>query len=427
MNRLNASPSLTNLKAVRICATMALAGTLLLSGGCASIMDAGLSQAEVPTLENNLNRTVIGLGLVRAMNTMASMPISADATWPKQLSESITTENRQRIDQFLERDPFVATHDYTVQVQEQQLGGYAFATPKTSPILYHAMNKVNILYGDDVSHWPDFFALDSDFSSYGKFKDGQPKQVEALTGNVYENIGVAVISLMPVNYQKDLDEYRRELNSALEDVGQLKAREGELKTYLETKKDNVGNPLDDASLAELSSEKAALEVQISEHERLAEEKQTIYLSQLDEAVEVLKADIRLDDEQILLAKNIALATDAIGTGAYEAGTAFTIALTNIGLKGCLQNFDKELQSLAIGKVLVPGDKQDLYNRRLERLTNNAIYVLPAIGIGSYYAIKQSLLAGKYESVAEVVLEADESRKALEAAQNAQAAQATNAQ
>ncbi|KMT65203.1 hypothetical protein [Catenovulum maritimum] len=384
--------------------------------GCASMVDVGLSQAEVPTLENNINRTIIGLTLVKTGNAIENMPISADAEWPKALDAEISEQNRALVDAYLDSDPFVSTNGYSITLQENTLGGYAFASPAKSPLMYQTINKLAVLYGNDVNNWPQIFELDNDFSNYNKFKMGQVKKVQALNSNIYLDLSTAVINLMPVNFQKDLSTLKYDMTKSNNELALLKANESEIEQKLKDKVDAEGNTLADSVLADLKSKMAILEVEISEIDTIATEREDLYLAKLDEAVEVLKADIKLSEEQIGLAKNIKLATKAIKHSAYQAGGAFTLALTNIGTKGCYQNLPKELGTLVQTKLIIPAEKQGLLDERMKRLSLNAVYAVPAIGIGSYYAVKQVLLANKYQEVADVILDADEAQKALEAEQ-----------
>lgn len=391
------------------CNTRALVG----GGG-----DAIGSQLEIPSMENQLNRVMVGMSTIRVNNAIANMPISADAQWPQTLTEDLDSENKKKLERILEKDPYVATHEVTDMIQQDRLGGFAWATPKISTITYNAANKVRIIYGENDKNWPTMFDLSSDFETYDQFLDGKPKTIEAISGNVHENYSAAVIALMPVNYQKELETLRDEMQQSIQEVALAEAEKGKLDTQLESGKDAADQPLSEADRQSLNMRIETLDVELEQKKSVADEKETIYLTKLDEAVEVLKGDINLDENNIKLAKNIALVSGEIKAGALEAGLAFGVALTNLTIKGSIQNFPEEQATLVVGKALVPADKQTLYNERMERLAKNFVYALPAVGMGSYYAVKQSLLAGKYETVAETILDADEARKAAQAEQDA---------
>ncbi len=392
------------------------AATLVMSG-CSMVQ----SVAEVPSLESQTNRIVVGMGLVRENTAIANMPLSADATWPEELTRDMTDENRIIIDEALARDPYVATHMYTDAYQKAVLGGVAFLpVPKVNNITYTALNRAIALYGPDPVNWPTFFELSTDLSTFHEFQNGNLKRVEATTGNAYPNVTEAVISLMPTNFQKDLRNSKQEMIDGYKEVAQAKSEKAALENTLEEQKGAGTEGSDIKVLSEeekldITNKIAALETEIAAKETAADEKETIYLTQLDEAMEALKSDIELDDEQVKLAKNIILVSAAIKDGAIEAGIGFTTSVGIIAGHPVIGNFTKELETLAVAKMYIPEPDQAIYDKRIARVGKNAIYALPALAIGSYYAIKQAVLAEKYETVAEIVVEADELRKAEAAA------------
>lgn len=410
-----------------LCAATLSIATITLTGclNKGSLIDAGASQLEIPSVENQLNRVMVGMSTIRINNAIANMALSSDAQWPAMLDADMSDGERKTVESLLSRDPYVATHTLTDPLQEQHLGGFAWATPRISEITVNAANKVRILYGENQDHWPELFDISGDFSTFHQFVEGKPKAIEALSGNIYENYSAAVIALMPVNYQKDLEELHVEMTRAYEEVALAEAEKGKYENLLESGLDENGQSLSDSRREELKMLIETADVDVDAKKSTADERETIYLTKLDEAVEVLKSDINLDENNVNLAKNIALVSGAIKSGAMEAGTAFGVALTNLTIKGSLQNFPKEEASLIAGKVLVPANKQELIDKRIARLTTNMIYALPAVGIGSYYAVKQAFMAGKYESIAETILDADQAKKELQQEQLAKRQAAAN--
>lgn len=394
----------------------------IIMSGCATMKSGAESVAQVPSLENQANRIVIGMGLVRLNTVIANMPISADATWPDELNDDLVFEdNKQTISDALDDDPYVATHEYTDLYQKTQLGGFTFLSqPRIGALTYTAVNKMLILYGPNEDNWPTFFDIETDLSTFHKFKNGQVKQVEALNSNVYENLNEALISLMPVNYQKDLHDSREEMLDAYLEVAELKALKGEYETQIESNgvviediDGSTSQELNDEELLELKEKTLELETQISEKELGADEKETIYTTLLEEATEALTSDISLSEEDVALAKNIILASGSIKTGALEAGGAFALTTTILATTEIVQDFPKELQTLAVARIHIPYELEDLYDQRVLRIGENALYSLPAIAIGTYYAIKQAFLAEQYETIAEIIVEADELEKEAE--------------
>ncbi|WP_440903091.1 hypothetical protein ACMZOO_09255 [Catenovulum sp. SX2] len=395
---------------------ISLATIVSLTSGCASLLDAGLSQAEVPTLERNVNRVTSGMALVKVNSSIENMPIASDSEWPKQIETEITEKDKKLINTFLNDDPYVSTQPYTVVIQEDRFGGLAMATPPVTEVTFLAYKSVMSLYGDNHINWPDVGTIGDDLSNLSKFTDGKLKRVKAVKGKSYPNISYAVISLMPINFQKDLQTHKAELDKAVAEVASIKGLIGTIESTIESKKDASGQDLSEGAIAQATSEKEAMEVRASDLKTIADEKERIYLEQLDAALEVLKSDIRLNEEQIELAKNIHSVSSTIRRNSRDAGAAFSVALLNIINKGCLANLPAELETLAAGKLRAPVEKQTLFDERVKRLSSNALYTIPAIGFGAYYAIVQANMAGKYQDIAEVILEADKARKEQEVAE-----------
>lgn len=387
----------------------------IVMSGCSMLQSGAESLAEPPTLENQANRIVVGMGLIRTNTVIANMPISADATWPEELNDEATlAKNMQIISDALEDDPYVATHQYTDLWQKSQLGGYAFLNnPKIGSLTYNALNRAVVLYGEDEANWPTFFDIETDLATFHKFKDGKVKEVEATTCDVYPNISDAIIALMPVNYQKDLHGSKEEMIKAFFEVADVKAQIGKNETRIDTNDEpvedengNVQAILSEQEILDLKQENLSLETTLSELEIVADEKELIYTTLLDEATKALESDIQLNEGQVKLAKNIVLASGAIKQGALDAGGAFALTTGILASTNIVQDFPKELVTLAAGRGSIPSDKLDLYDQRVARITKNALYSIPAIAIGTYYAFKQAFLAERYETIAEIIVEAD---------------------
>jgi len=393
--------------------TVLVSVATLVMSGCSVMKSGAESLAQVPSLENQANRIVVGMGLVRTNTVIANMPISADATWPEELSDDLVFEdNKQIISDALESDPYVATHEYTDLYQKTQLNGFVLIkAPRIGSLTYSALNRAVILYGPDKENWPTFFDIETDLSTFHKFTDGKLKQVEATSSNVYNNVADALISLMPTNFQKDLQDSREEMINAIKEVAALKSQKGKYETQIETNNEE-GNTevLDEYEIIDLKQQILEIDTSISEKELVADEKESIYTSLLDEATKVLESDIELDDEQVALARNILLVSSAIKKGALEAGGAFALSTTILATTNIVQDFPKELVTLGVARMYIPDHKADLFDQRLSRLAKNALYAIPAIAIGTYYAIKQSFLAGRYEGIAEIIVEADKLQK-----------------
>jgi len=396
---------------------LALACAMMVMGGC-SVMKSGTEGfAEVPSLENQANRIVVGMSMVRTNTIIANMPISADALWPDALNdEAVFEANKEIIVKALQDDAYVATHEYTDLYQKSQLGGIIFLpAPKVSNLTYTALNRAVILYGPDEKNWPTFFDIETDLSTFHTFKDGELKQVESIHSNVYASINEALISLMPTNYQKELQEARVEMVDTFFEVAEMKAEKARYETEIKTNSSSpsvdengvIAEVLSGEEIFELRQKVLSLDTNIEQKQLEADEKESIYITLLEAATQALESDIELDKEQVALAENILLASSAIKQGALEAGAAFALSATMLSTTKILEDFPKEMTTLAFARIYIPREKADLFDERLKRLAKNALYALPAIAIGSYYAIKQAYLAEQYEDIAEIIVEASE--------------------
>ncbi|WP_321778785.1 hypothetical protein [Sulfurimonas sp.] len=408
--------------------------TALVMTGCSSMMEGLQSQMEVPTLENQANRVAIGMTIVRENNIMAfKMPISADAQWPALVASDINETQDKFIIDFLMDGPYFSTVHYSDAIQRRMLGSsssmsmfgnYAnlassILNQKVKPLTKRAIQKIIIFYGEDEENWPNIFNFDSTLDNFLEFKDGNIKDIEAVTGDVYETLGEAVISLTPVNLQKDLSVARGEMLDEYVEVASIKSEKGyfqtklkadEARTQEQKDEDNDYTPLTTQEKLDIEKEIILVETRIKAAESVADEKEAIYFELLDEAVVALESDINIDDENyVKLAKNVNIVSNEIQTGAIQAYTSFSLASANIISGDIVFKFPRELESLAIAKANVPIYLQANYDERLLRLVKNAVYLLPNILIGTYYANKQSSLAGKYESVTNIILLAHQAK------------------
>jgi len=417
-----------NMSRVTTLRLLFVALTALTFSGCSALKEGLAAQMEVPTLENQANRVAVGMTIVRENNIMAfKMPISADAKWPKIVSAELSDEDVKFVDDALKDSPYFSTAHYTKAIQRKMLGSGALMSQfgdmgaltamvldKTiSPLTYRAITKIKIFYGEDKKNWPNVFNYDSSLDNFLDFKDGNFQDIDSPTGDVYETIGEAVISLAPVNLQKDLTQARADMLDGFGEVALIKSLKGQLETQLKSdvaeteharQKRKDYTPLSSQEKQDIKKELATIEQNINEAESLADERELIYFELLDQMTLALESDINLDDENyVKLAKNINLVSQEIQIGATEAYASFGLALSNLIANNIIMKFPTELEALAIGKMYVPMHLQSKYNQRIANLVKNAIYLLPNIFIGTYYAHKQSSLAEKYESLTQIIL------------------------
>lgn len=419
------------IKTIALHTVLAATAGFIMSG-CSALQESMAAQMEVPTLEKQANRVAVGMTIVRENNIMAlKMPISADAKWPALVCSDVNSSDKKFIDNVLKEEPYFATVHYTEPVQRKMLGSGALMSQlgdygnvaaqllnqTVTPLTYKAIKKIAIFYGPDTVNWPNVFNYDGNLSDFLDFKDGKMKDIEAATADVYNTLGEAVISLAPVNMQKDLTLSRSDMLDAFANTASIKAEKGELETRLKgdearqnsEKDDNATEeyiPLTEEEKAQLNQDIVVADERIKEAESMADEKEKIYFELLDQAIVALESDINIDDENyVKLAKNINLVASEIQTGATEVYTSFGLVTSAIATDNIIQNFPKELRSLAIAKAYVPMHLQSKYDERLARLVKNSIYFLPNILIGTYYAHKQAVLAEKYENFTNIIIEA----------------------
>ena len=221
--------------------------------GCTALQETMASQMEVPTLENQANRVAMGMTIVRENNLMAfKMPISADASWPALVSKDINDTDKKYIDKALKSDPYYSTMHLTKSIQRRMLGSGALmsqlgdagnlvshiADAGVSPLAYRAVHKISIFYGKDTKNWPDVFSFNGSLKGFLYFKDGTLQDIDSPTGDIYESLGEAVISLTPINSQKDLSLAREEMLDAYDEVASLKLDKGEIESTLKSDEAN---------------------------------------------------------------------------------------------------------------------------------------------------------------------------------------------
>ena len=395
-----------------------MASLIMVLSGCSALKESLASQMEVPTLEKQVNRVAIGMDIVRENNVMAvKMKISGDATWPKAIAAELNATQEKVLTNILKNDPYYSTVKFTEPFQRRVLGGSALmnsingavgadvgalagaVADPISPLAYRAAQKAQVLYGDDPKNWPDLFSFDGGLKNFLEFKSGNLKLVEAGSTDIYDTLSQALITLTPTNFQKDLTVAKDDLEKAQEAVADLEGEKSSLKGELEKK------PVDRDSITKQIDE---IDEKLKPLNATADEKEKIYFTMLDSAITALKSDIKLTDDQVKLARNVNIISKEIGTGANEAYSAFGIAVVNIGAQPILQNFPKELGSLTLAltnaQMRFP-QYSDQIKMRIERLTKNAIYFFPNLGMGTYYAHKQSTLASKYEDISGVIVDA----------------------
>lgn len=398
---------------------VSIAATIVMGiSGCSVLKETLASQAEVPTLEKQVNRVAIGMDIVRLNHVMAmKLKISGDTTWPKLIAKDLNKTDEKALENILKKDPYYATIHYSEPIQRKMLGGSFLANQVNgavgfdigaiagavvdpiSPLAYRAAQKAQVLYGNNPEQWPDLFSFEGGLKNFLDFQSGTLKMVEAGQSDAYETLSAALIALTPTNFQKDLTLAKSDLDKAQTAAAELEGEKSKLEGEVKKTPNNATS---------LEAQINNLEPKIEQANKTADEKEKVYFTMLDSAVTAMQADIKLTDEQVALARNVNIASKEIESGATEAYGAFGIAVTNIAAQPLLQNLPKELLSLAQTQARFP-QFADQIKTRIERLGKNAIYFLPNMGMGTYYAHKQSSLASKYEDITAVIVDAADAK------------------
>lgn len=422
--------------------------------GCSMLQETMASQTELPSVENQIHRAALGMALVRENNIMAQkMPLSADAKWPSLITSEISSAQKDFIQEALRYDPYYATAHYSKYIQRSmlgssllmnQLGDYGdlvaiIADQSISPLAYEAIHKLDILFANPklkekksyptdkyylqerMKNWPDVFDFSDSYADFLDFNGGVLREVEAGSSDLYTSLTDALLSLAPLSMQKDLRFAHQELQATSKNLALLKAKKGEAEAKLvldkakrNAKQSTPYKALSSREKIQIQQEIPVLNEQIKELESLEESKEEIYYELLDQMVLALESDMNVHDHAyVRLAQNISLVAEEIQEGSLHAYTAFTLAITNLVANKALENLPREILSLGIAKANVPMHLQSIYNKRLLRITKNALYALPNALMGVYYATQQISMARKYKAVSEKIVEVYEIKKAQE--------------
>jgi hypothetical protein len=365
--------------------------TLLLFTGCAgamsSLKEGALAAMEKPSVEKQLDRASLGINMIKTnQDILYNMPISEDAKWVDEILESPSAQREKEIQTQVKNDPYTAS--------------YYLSGISQSPIMIDFFRRLNALYEIDKMLYSDLYEAPKSMNEYVEYKHFKLKKVEALNGKLFNNVEEAVIALTPDDTQEGLKSAKDEYKNAIEQVLVLKDAIGNIESYLSDDKNEKANDLEDKK-AELSIKEKELE----DADEIADEKEKIYFESLKLAAEAIQSNF--DESKLPLAKKISKLLDVVNAGTLQAGTLFTIAL--LKTPGALSQISDELASLNVlkaGAAMQGGDKVvKSVDLRTQRITSNGIYLLPNLGVGAYYTMKQTSLAKKYQDVVGAYLDA----------------------
>ena len=369
--------------------------------GCAVLLEGGQAALETPNLERQLNRVNLGISIIRTNNDILHhMPISSDAEWVDQLLVDLNSSQRERItDRLLSSDPYYATVKLTDQIYANASDNNPRAVltlllPPISPLGYSLAHRLDVLY----RQWPNVHFIPESLQDYSNFPDARLRPVSGAALSVED----AIVALMPVNYQKDIQDAKLEYD-------RTRARLDAAKQQSALLEDKAKRNANSAAI-----EQAAAEEQ--EAQALFDASEEIYFALFDGAVAEIEAGVALG-ENAQLAYKIAGLLDLIIEGATETASLFSIAL--LKTPGSLLQVEQELRvfaiALSLGSVGRDKQTQKFLRQRMSLVGNNVRTVFPSIAMGSYFAWSQVRLANKYRKIVDTVIEAYEAQEQQEEA------------
>lgn len=363
-----------------------------------------MAYIESANMEKQVNRVATATAILKASNEMLyRMPISADAKWVEDLSRDISPASEKSMQSKLLNDPFFATVQLT-DIASRNMGTlFSKLTPAES-YLYETLEK---LY---ASYPPDIYTLSSNIDELQKFKGGKLKNISAMSGDKYNNIGEAILSLVPVNIKKDLKKSIDDYNKAGDAVAK--------------KKETIAKLSKDDAAKKANAEKITFaETELRELEKTTDEKEKIMDEFWKKAVAEL--DTNINEKKMKLVRKIQTVLSVVDDGAILAGCTYATALA----KGysSLMGLSSEIQMLGVSRAAAVANAKmnDLMQKRIERLSRNAVMALPNIAVGVYLIAKQQVFVSKYNDVVNKLVKADNDTKKTPVVQNNNSLEPTN--
>ena len=424
-------------------AAMAITPLSLLAANGSAVID-GTSEStsallEGPNVEQQINRINVGIAMVRVNTVILNeMPISGDSAWVDELTAPMTNEmySKVRNSPAVINDPYFSTAALTNAI----LNRPAIGLSPLNARLYLILNTIyknptnapaNNKKAYDGYSIPDIYALPSfdNMASFINFeKENNGKKVEKIEVNAaqfdrFNNVELATISLAPKKYQTKLkdamNDYTKAKFSVAETEGAIKSAEAKLDDDK-----NINSP----KRSKWEETVTIKNAELKELEVALDTADTTYTKLMEEAALEIESFIKDDfmNKYVPLAKKLEKLLDTVDNNAIGAGSMFASATAHL-VKNGLGTLDKELQALNIAQALtnLVGNQKQFISTRLARFGKGALMALPNIAIGSYYAIKQSSEAGRYQIIVNKVLEiaeaqAEADKAEAEAAQEAKA-------
>ena len=361
---------------------------------------------EDPSYEKQLVRINVGINLIR-INTdiIENMPVSEDSEWVEDVISPVNFEIVNSLDA-VKNDAYYST----VRITNALLG--KSASIRMSPLEARLFWQASKIYknGEEGYNLPNMnvFPDIADSKTYTSFNIGKEskvalKDVEAKSGNLYNNVEEAVISLLPEDMIENVSTVKDEYKEAIRQVGEVKSKIAELEAWLDEDENSESSDIE-AKESELETSKAELEEKEATQDT-AEEKYFTLLASGAEAVEA-----NYDPSKVALAKKLDLLLDAVDYNAFGATSMFVSATA--GITRGYGMISKELQAINTAQALtnLVGNQKEFIGERYKRMAVGTILAIPNIALGTYYAISQSSSVGKYQDIVGAVLAGEEATK-----------------
>jgi hypothetical protein len=387
LKKLSITLSFIALLAILSSAIYASSGSGFIEGSSA---ESTVALFENPSFEGQLVRANTGINLVR-LNTdiLENMPVSVDSTWVDVIIGDVNMDQIRNLSAY-KNDAYYSTIFLTNLILQR-----GRSLPLT-PLVARLFHQANTIYKTipNMNVLPDL----SDTKSFVTFADAKLIKVEAKKGNLFKNVEEAVISLLPEDMiettKSAKDDYKEAMNALRKAEGKVE----KIKLWLDD--DENDNSLETKTY---EADLETAEAKVIEEEDLANLKKEIYFKAVEDGILALETDY--DENKLPLAKKLEKLLDIVDNNAIGATSLFSSAIVGLtrGL-GQLQKEQKAINTAIIRNANVDSQTYKSLVERNERMLKGSVMLIPDIGIGSLYAVKQSLLAGKYQKIVDVIIE-----------------------
>ena len=387
-------------------AALAITPSIALGASSGGFLESSteMTQAaiEPANYEAQIVRINTGINMVR-INTdiLENMAISVDSEWVEKVIAPLDYKAVSQLPA-VKNDAYYSTVGFTNQL----LGRTSISLTALGARLYQ---EANAIYKEmpNMNVFPDI----TNTKTFVTFKDVELIDVEAKTGNLYKNVEEATISLLPEDMKEEAIAAFTEYKEAREALIEAKTKTGEIEAWLDDDK-NDGSSETAAYEEKLTVAEAAEE----EAEKTVDTKEEIYFTSLKNGAKALESNY--DASKLPLAKKLEKLLDTVDNNALGATGSFAAAV--IGLRKGGGVYDQEVAAIdqaIMNNTNLNSPAYKALNERKSRMLMGSLMALPDIAIGTYYAAKQSSLAGEYQQIVSVIIEAGQAEEEAKEAEN----------